>query len=512
MPPKTPEAEQTKIIPKSRAKKPVSLQELSKDDLLVHLEALKKRGQDRLDPSTEYGALIDKLSNLGEKEFQAELKNFADPKAAGLISAEIDTEKLGLQESIRRIALEAKVSEKKREDMEKKFDKMTLLELKDLRKQIKKELDDYLTSQQEAEVKALYEQKKTPDFKEFAESKDVIFEKGKFGNFEIEMAGIGEPSSEHTDHTEDRAFANIESGEMVLCDGVSRGDGKGELAAEFFGDKLKNVLSEISDDTSEEEAKRIIREKFLEVNEELNQQIDAMQGSPEKIPGQTTASAVKLLQRPDGRLQAVIASVGDSPVFIRRKNGTIEKITVDDNALSYFVNEIFPNEKKSDAEKLKIFIDQTEGIAQARGKKDLKEKDVVDYYNLLNNIGAEEIKRQKLGGKLDERLEIVHNMLENTITQGLGKRAKIEPNVRVIDIEEGDVILAASDGLTDNLLDEEIGEEFYKKGFLSKLIKRRDSLKNTIDRLKERTKTRPSKPKPDDITLVVMEIKAKKKK
>ena len=74
--------EQTRITPRTSKKKFAPLESLSKDDLLEHLETLKARGQDRMDETTEYGALIKKMSGLNEQEFESELEKFNDPKAA----------------------------------------------------------------------------------------------------------------------------------------------------------------------------------------------------------------------------------------------------------------------------------------------------------------------------------------------------------------------------------------------------------------------------------------------
>jgi protein phosphatase len=131
----------------------------------------------------------------------------------------------------------------------------------------------------------------------------------------------------------------------------------------------------------------------------------------------TTASIVKLWEGPQGERKAVIANVGDSRVYIYRA-GYLEQSTLDDNVV-------------------------TQEIGSGQDKQEVR-----NLQHKLNNVADPET--------LDaEEHELFEN--RNKITHYLGVPG-VKPRIYAIDIQKGDKLVLTSDGIHDNLRDDEIAQ------------------------------------------------------
>lgn len=301
-----------------------------------------------------------------------------------------------------------------------------------------------------------------PERREKAERKVETLERE---NELARMGGITAASAEHPERNED-AFAIMEREKLVVvADGVG-GRAAGEIASHFVAYELPHELAaaataveklpgrELQKEwrdlirgniliTEEEAAKkpalaakfqgqlRDLQEYFKdmkaprEVQEMAIAMRRAMQATSEAVREladsdpklkdmASTVVAAKLVRGSDGRIFAVLGSVGDSMIRIRRKNGAIEAPLPSDSGMDH---------------------------ALARG--------------MINEEAAnpKNIKR----GTFEWKLQF------QAVIQALGGKSEVVPRVTITEVRPGDRLLLASDGLEDNDLDRDyertLGEE-----------------------------------------------------
>lgn len=319
------------------------------------------------------------------------------------------------------------------------------------------------------------------------------------------MGGVTAASAEHPERNED-AFAIMKREKLaVVADGVG-GEAAGEIASHFVAYELPHELNAATTAVeklpgrelqkewrdlirgniliTEEEAaqkpelaakfKKELRErdehfKSLKAPREVQEMAIAMrramqatseavhelaEGDPKLKGMASTAVAAKLVRGTDDRIFAVLGSVGDSMIRIRRKNGSMEAPLPSDSGMDH---------------------------ALARG--------------MINEEAAnpKNIKRGTFEWKL--RFQAVR--------QVLGGKTEVVPRVTITEVHPGDRLLLASDGLEDNDLDADyertLGEE-APGGDMSALAERmRARAEDGIARKEGKGW--------DDITAVIVEVK-----
>ncbi len=168
-------------------------------------------------------------------------------------------------------------------------------------------------------------------------------------------------------------------------------------------------------------------------------------------------------------------NVGDSRVYVLTKDGHLKHITTDDSVLASFGHS-----------------------KQVIGELQKK----------VANLSNSEIRRFKemspyTSNKYDKMIKFAINS-RNDITQSMGHKDGINPEIVTFEVNHGDKVIITSDGVHDNLSDQEIidciarGKTAEKAADILVKTARERSLDETCARAKL-----------DDTTAVVMEIKNK---
>ena len=129
-----------------------------------------------------------------------------------------------------------------------------------------------------------------------------------------------------------------------------------------------------------------------------------------------TTGVVAYIWEGQGKQKAIVGSVGDSRAYIYRR-GKVEQITLDDGIVKMVT--------KDDEQKARVIQARLNNVINPNDPSQLAPEERYLY---------------------DKR---------NLITQAIGTK-NIVPNTYVIDLQPGDKLLLASDGVTDNLTDKEI--------------------------------------------------------
>lgn len=270
-------------------------------------------------------------------------------------------------------------------------------------------------------------------------------------SFDIRLRSVA--SDEHPARNEDAIFMRKQREAFGVLDGMG-GHFGGDVASGEARDYIAQALENLPERLSLEQTQAVLTEIIMKANERLLQL--AKQNPALRNMG-TTASVVKIWEGQNGERKAVIANVGDSRVYIFR-NGKLEQVTLDDN----LANATAENEQQARIiqERLNNVIDPSTLSPKER-----------DYY--------------------DNR---------NIITQALGMD-RIRPHIYVIDIKDGDKIIVTSDGIHDNLTDEEI------KQILDTSKNNQEAVDRLINGARNRSRdSQHPRAKPDDMSVIVVEF------
>ena len=255
-------------------------------------------------------------------------------------------------------------------------------------------------------------------------------------------------SEEHLERNEDAMLVMEKKGVFAVFDGLG-----GRAAGDYASQRTKRfvertVVSSFSDTMSQEEASRMMAHVLQKASEMLHR--ESMENDAMKDMG-TTVSLVKILEEAGGTQKAIIGNVGDSRVYILHQDGTLEQITLDDS----YVREMFPNEAEARAVQKKL-----SGAVYPAALSD------------------------------DESLCY---RKRNILTQYIGQ-ASIQARMHMAELAPGDRILITSDGVHDNLTDDE----------MAKLR----TAKELVDAAQQRSREGSERSKPDDMTAIVIEVPA----
>lgn len=251
---------------------------------------------------------------------------------------------------------------------------------------------------------------------------------------------------------EDATLTSAEHALFGIADGMG-GHAGGDIASRLAREKIEEIVSKFPKNLTAEQTRETLETAFAEAHQKIKEYAEE---NPDYEGMGTTASVIKIWEKGNER-KAIIGHVGDSRVYVLRKDGTLAQITEDDSQAD-------PRAIKNAHEKL---VD--EGLP----------------YSAL---------------EADERHAFQYR---NAISQAMGT-GNITPHFYVVDIEEGEQVLITSDGIHDNLTDKEIYAILTAQG-----IGNSEKVQNLIRAAQERSrmdrKTQPAA-KPDDMSAVLIEI------
>jgi len=289
------------------------------------------------------------------------------------------------------------------------------------------------------------------DSKKLSESGEIKTE--SLQNSDIDISAKSIESEQHPGRNEDAMLNLPKKQAFGVFDGMGGYTG-GEIASKTARDFIETKLKNIPDGLSLEQTQDFLKQTFLEANQKI---LDKVVGSPELKDMGTTAAVVKIWEGPQGERKAIIANIGDSRVYIYRNENLT--MTIEDN--NYGIQ------------------DEAEA-----GKMQLKLSEVTDLA-ALNDF------------------EKLCFSKRNEMSQALGNNFA-GARMRIIDLQKGDRIIVASDGVHDNLTTKEINDimKNYKSSqeATDKLIKAAQDRSKDINHLRH---------KPDDMSAIVLEIKEK---
>jgi serine/threonine protein phosphatase PrpC len=296
---------------------------------------------------------------------------------------------------------------------------------------------------------------------------------------------------------EDTAYIDPERGIFFVADGLGGSAHGGDLAS-------KAVVESVLKSTIEKEKDKSLVAAFGEGETGLNQATvesavrtligRRMHAQVKRFRGgsDTTISLGKFWTDEQGREKITVASVGDSRIY-RFRGNSLERLTTDSSIVQKIMNLEVP-----DTEGFPIVDDSD--VTRAVSLEMLKEygkidRDLLSMITYANQL-AEEEEREVKSLTIDEMRHFVLNTVLHP--------SRID--VRTEDVEDGDIYLALSDGIHDNLIDEKIRaicEEHYPNadGITDALLA--EAVSVSTDETNPRSK-------PDDMTVAVARKQNKK--
>lgn len=259
-------------------------------------------------------------------------------------------------------------------------------------------------------------------------------------------------SENHHQSNEDACFFDQENRSAGVFDGVGSSN-NAAYASHFAQAECQKMIAKLPKDLSPKKRLKEIQNILSYVHRLLHQQ-----SQERSLKLNTTASVCQIVTAENGQNKLIIGNVGDSRIYLFR-DGQLFQLTVDDNDFSQEIMEKFSNvntiQELSEAEK-KIFAER-HMISQSLGQ---------DYSSAHMNI---------------------------------------------YDVYPEDVILLCSDGISDNLTNEEIEAVAKKTSVMSMALILLDDARQRSHQQNE-DGSKHLRAKKDDMTAVVMKLKDKEKK
>lgn len=241
------------------------------------------------------------------------------------------------------------------------------------------------------------------------------------------------PHEEHPERNEDYILADVRRGLVAVFDGVGGNEGgaiASRVAAHTIQQGWQRVLQQVQ---SSAQTLLTIRED-LDIQTVLKHLVIAahdyvrvagyrktkVDGAPLSL-GTTVVLALFCRQEQENGYLMTYAHVGDSRIYLLRAGEQLRRLTSDDGYFRILLKEA------------KIVEDDIWHIDQAMRAEDLNETEK-SYFDKRNGI-----------------------------TQSLGDKKPPEVHIDQIALQNGDRILLCSDGIHDNLIDQEI-EETLRRG------------------------------------------------
>jgi serine/threonine protein phosphatase PrpC len=219
---------------------------------------------------------------------------------------------------------------------------------------------------------------------------------------------------------------------MILCDGMG-GIGAGDVASRVTVETVKGCLKPKQGPMMEIEARMRMRDALQLANKKL-----ALENSRIGIDSSTTISAADLfVDKQTGKKKLVTGQLGDSSICVIRK-GELIPVTREDSFYTGF------------EQQFGIKIDDQNPDNMGKNFKDYLIEKGVPIDQRLENLFNATRTRNKDGSKITYG-ETTIGQLRNVNTAGMTGKGEIDPEIKVFDVEDGDMVLALSDGILDSV-------------------------------------------------------------
>lgn len=333
-----------------------------------------------------------------------------------------------------------------------------------------------------------------------------------------------ETSPEHPDRNEDAFFVTEKGGVACVADGmggVPAGDFAGSRAIEQFARRELEKMDAVTRKVFESDRDVVLKQTEVEhaldtILRRMDERVAALGKEDPRVVERAvkffeekmkmpydkdderhravleellqaigcTASISKIWRGPDEKDRITVGNVGDSAIYILR-NGELEKLTKDDSCAQVLINA--------------GVIENDQDITQKIDKRVIIE--LADAHPELRSMVPALTKQSESF--------VTVGSFRRRVTQAIGvsKMMKKEfgtvftPRVETFDLEDGDVILTATDGLTDNLTDKKIAEILLKHK--NNPLEAAQALKQEALEVSLRGKEKDVRAKKDDITVLV---------
>lgn len=267
----------------------------------------------------------------------------------------------------------------------------------------------------------------------------------------VELAGYSVASDSHPNRNEDAFFIDETSKALGVFDGVGGAKGS-ELASQLASKAVKKYLDGILPGLP-------ISLSRLAMYEALNAGHEAIINGAQGTNIATTAAVAKIFETEKGNPFVVVASVGDSRIYLFR-DSQLDHLTLD--------HAIFlPGQDEKDAKLMQMTL------AEATDLSKLTKEEQNAFHN------------------------------RNIISSCLGNGSNNRPFISVDDFEvrKGDRILITSDGIHDNLTNSEIKAILQQKGSSN------DVVNELVTAARSRSKDSSHiRAKADDMTAVILSL------
>lgn len=279
------------------------------------------------------------------------------------------------------------------------------------------------------------------------------------------IASIGEyslPSDRHPETNEDSSFVmrsvdGINGLALGVFDGVGGGE-LGEVASRMGKKSVLDSLSTMPAQASPDTIRQTLCRSLTSAHEQISR----------KNPKMATTACVGYIQENQGgQRRLYVASAGDSRCYVLRSGGQLECITIDDNL-----------EKPG--------VTLNDRAMQALLASQRRFSNVVNPQSELTPSEQEQFSKR------------------NYITNCVGGYRDCRPQVYEIDLGDGDRVLFTSDGIHDNLTENEIQQIAESSTDSQRIAKQLVEMAQRRSRIESHPRH-----KPDDMTAVMVSIPKK---
>lgn len=310
------------------------------------------------------------------------------------------------------------------------------------------------------------------------------------------------PSEKHPEHNEDAFISNSENGLYGVCDGVG-GQAAGETASHEAAAVINKELGSLPINSSAAKTEKVMRDAIQKAHKRIEKLVTDDRESCEGMG--TTVSIMKFAEA--GK-KLVIGQIGDSRIY-RLRAGQLERISPEDSlvetAREYgFIDSDEDVDAIVDMREVRSkFFEAEKELRQMEeaGQGDKKSVEIkkLRLYELLDALSQAWAQYKKAGYDLGPQIAI--KFFRNRISNVLNEYPA-NPHILTLDVQEDDVFLVCSDGISDNETDREIKAIIEQPDSVE--IIARNLTKTANERASDENHSRAKK---DDKTAIVVKVK-----